>query len=142
MSLRGMERLLIILFAALTANFTTVHAQEVVVPVVQEEEGRTYQEQQALVTALEATYATLTEQLDEVTQLAGTVDRIAAKRFVEIQGEIRAEMTRVESVLDRMRGTDHLQWPALKAEYERLNDALKAGVDARARGLREAYGEE
>jgi hypothetical protein len=108
---------------------------------VQEQESAMVQEQRAVSSTLKDVYGDLDEQYAVVSKLAGTVDRIAAKRFVEIQEEIKGEIAQVEAGLNRVRTADASTWPAMKAELETLSSTMRTSVDARTKGLKEAYGE-
>lgn len=99
------------------------------------------QEQRAVSSALKGIYGELDEQYNVVSKLAGTVDRIAAKRFVEIQEEVKGEIAQVEAGLNQIRTANASTWPAMKAELETLSATMRASVDARNKGLKEAYGE-
>jgi hypothetical protein len=136
-----MKRTFTFLLAALAIAAFDVQAQDKSVATSQSPESPVVQEKRLTAGALKETHGALTEQLNVVKKLAGSVDRIAAKRFVEIQSEVQAELDQVEGALDGMRSVDDAQWPAFKAECDRLNSTLKSSIEARNKGLAEAYGE-
>ena len=108
---------------------------------VQQQESVMVQEQRATSSTLKDLYGELDQQLRAVSKLSSTVDRIAAKRFVQIEEEIKAEITQVEAGLNRIRTADASTWPAMKSELETLSSTMRSSVDARTKGLKEAYGE-
>jgi hypothetical protein len=120
---------------------TTPSIAQTKVEVAPTQESAMVQEQRSVSATLKGIYGDLDEQYNVVTKLAGTVDRIAAKRFVEIQEEIKGESAQVEAGLNRIRTADASTWPAIKAELETLSATMRASVDARTKGLKEAYGE-
>lgn len=84
----------------------------------------------------------LTEQDQQVGKLAATTDRIPAKRFAEIRETIKAEIAEVEAGLNSVRNTEEKDWEARSTELEALRKRIQESMDARNKGLAEAYGKE
>jgi hypothetical protein len=136
-----MQHIFTTLIVAITLIATTPANAQVKTAGVQLQEGNMVEEQRATSATLKGIYGELDEQLRVVSKLSSTVDRIAAKRFVQIEEEIKGEITQVEEGLNRIRTADASTWPAMKTELETLSNTMRSSVDARNKGLAEAYGD-
>jgi len=100
----------------------------------------TLDERSALASTLKDLHGELSEQLQAVSKLAGEVDRIAAPKLLAIQKEIEADLGAVEKGLDRISQGDDASFQAARKDTEQLAKDMRATVDARNKGLAEAYG--
>lgn len=129
------------IIALLAVSTPYAQARPIMISTVQQQGVNIDQEKREVSAALKEVHGDLSNQLRVVSELVGSVDRIAAVRLVEIQEEIKADIGRTESGLDRIRTADADTWPAMKTELEALTNALRTSSELRKQGLSEAYGD-
>jgi hypothetical protein len=134
-----MERIFILLAATLLAA-APLTAQSNVTVAPSTTTSSFDEERRQVAAGLKEVYGMLDNQLRVVTELIGTVDKIAAKQLEVINAEIAADKARAEAALNSMRDTDATTWPTAKVEYLNLTAELRTTAEARERGLEEAYG--
>lgn len=131
----------LIAFATLLLTFGTLHAQTAPSSTPQKVEDPALQEMRVVASSLKEVHGELNDQLRVVTKFSETSDRIAAKRFVQIESEIKEDIAKVEGGLDRMSGMAPSAWVDVRDGFMELEQSLKTGAAARTKGLKEAYGE-
>lgn len=137
----AMKYILLPLIATFLLTSGSLYAQAPSNSGLQQVEDPALQEMRVVAGSLKELHGELNDQLTAVTKLSGTTDRIAAKRFVEIEGEIKEDITKVEGGLDRMSGMAPSAWVDARDGFMELQQSLKASTVARTKGLKEAYGE-
>ncbi|MEX1132546.1 MAG: hypothetical protein WEC15_04910 [Flavobacteriales bacterium] len=136
-----MKYILLPFIAALVLTSGSLHAQAPSNSGLQQVEDPALQEMRVVAGSLKELHGELNKQLLVVTKLSETTDRIAAKRFVEIQSEIKADIAKVEGALTGMSGLAPQAWAASKEEFVLLEKDMRTSVSARTKGLSEAYGD-
>ncbi len=136
-----MKYLLLPIFAALVLTSGFLRAQAPTNSGLQQVEDPALVEMRIVASSLKELYGDLNNQLNAVSKLSETTDRIAAKRFVEIQSDIKADISKVEGALTSMSGMEPQAWAASKEEFVLLEKEMRTSVSARTKGLSEAYGD-
>lgn len=137
----NMKHLLLSAIAALFLSYGSLYAQAPTNAGLQQVEDPALQEMRVVAGSLKELFGELNDQLRVVTKLSETTDRIAAKRIVEIQGEIKEDLATVERGLDRMSGLEAKAWAGAKEEVMEIERTMRTSVAARTKGLSEAYGD-
>lgn len=101
---------------------------------------QTVDERVRAASALKELHGELNEQLQALAKLNGQVDRIAAPRIAEIKSDIARDLERVEQGLNRVSATDANSFATVRDEAMQLIKELRASVDTRSQGLKEAFG--
>lgn len=136
-----MKHILLPVMAALFLMSGSLYAQAPINSGLQQVEDPALQEMRVVAGSLKELHGELNKQLLVVTKLSETTDRIAAKRFVEIQSDIKADIATAESGLNGMSGLEPQAWADAKGGFIQLEKDLRTSVTARTKGLSEAYGD-
>lgn len=136
-----MQRIVLTTLATLFLTIGELNAQTAASVAPQQVEDPSVQEMRLTAGSLKGLLAELNDQLRVVTKLSETTDRIAVKRLVQIQEEIKADISQTEGGLDRMSGMSPQAWSVAKDELIALDAIVRKSVQDRTKGLKEAFGE-
>jgi len=136
-----MKHILLPIVAALLLTTGSLYAQSPTNSGLQQVEDPALQEMRVVAGSLKELHGELNDQLRVVTKLSETTDRIAVKRFVELEREIKADIAKVEGGLNGLSGLTPQAWATSKDGSILLEKELRTSVTARTKGLSEAYGD-